>query len=354
MNKRRIIDDLPKLYHTFFPDFFENLVPVEVFSDCSNCSMICKGNKSNMALKPFNEKTKCCTYIPNIPNYLVGNILSEDNTLAQIGKERITNTIEKRTDVTPKGIAPPKIFGLLYDKFKKNGFGHSDKFVCPYYESESGNCTVWKYRTSDCSTYFCKYISNEKGKEFWQHLLVYLKHTEQSLIDYALLKLNFDSTVLFGIPKELSVEEIDGKTISEADYEKNWKDLKTNEKDFFIASYELIRGLSKKEFASIVGVKGNVFLKRLEYSYQSMMHIPSKLIKNKHAKFEEAVNGEYIVRIDLIDTKFKLDKEILEIFDGKKTNEENINSLIDKNIEVDMELIRTLYNYDILQDINFK
>ena len=316
--------------------------------------MICKGNKSNVALKPFNEKTKCCTYIPNIPNYLVGNILSEDNILAQTGKERITNTIDKRIDVTPKGIAPPKIFGLLYDKFKKNGFGHSDKFVCPYYESESGNCTVWKYRTSDCSTYFCKYISNEKGKEFWQHLLRYLKHTEQSLIDYVLLKFNFENTILFGISEELSVEEIDGKAISEEDYRRNWKDSKMNEKDFFIEAYELIRSLNKDEFISIVGTKGNIFLKRLEYSYHSMMNIPSKLILNDHIKFEEIGNRQYLVRIDLIDTKFKLDKEILEIFDGKQTNEENINSLIERNIEIDLELIRALYNYDVLQDVNFK
>ena len=75
----KIIHSIPDLYHPFLPAIFQREIPPEPFADCFNCPMIAEKEEligSDLA-KPFSPATKCCTFTPRIPNYVVGAILSD-------------------------------------------------------------------------------------------------------------------------------------------------------------------------------------------------------------------------------------------------------------------------------------
>lgn len=350
MQNNRIIDTLPLLYKSFLSIFFQKTIPQEVFSNCSNCSMICKSkdNIPSLAMKPFNENTKCCTYFPRLPNYLVGAILNDNNTLA--GKKIIQQIIGNKVSVTPRGVYAPKLYELTYKDIKKNGFGRSESMLCPYYDKVRGNCNIWQYRNSSCSTYFCKHVSHDKGLEFWELLRQYLKYVEDCLVDYTLLELGFKDTIINGIPTEITLEEIDGKP--PRDYEAIWNQLLISEEDFYIKSYQVIQNITQQKFDSIVGIKGSVYIEKLEFYYDRMIFVPPLLIKNPYKEFKTIDSHNYIISLDKIDTIFNLPTIVIDVFDGTKNNFENISILGEKDIEIDNDLLLALYNYDILIDAN--
>jgi len=75
-----ILDSLPVLYADLFPDFFRKEVPAETKATCAWCAM-CPSSASGAVesvdgvSRLFRPDTKCCTYYPKLPNYLVGAIL---------------------------------------------------------------------------------------------------------------------------------------------------------------------------------------------------------------------------------------------------------------------------------------
>lgn len=348
MKSQRIIDSFPSLYHSFFPAFFDKSIPTEVFSNCNSCSMVCSSKEKipTLAMKPFNEKTKCCTYFPRIPNYLVGAILNDDNSTLLNGQIRIKNIIEKKISVIPRGIFGPKIYEQVYPEAKKNGFGQSEALLCPYYEKEAGSCSIWKYRNSACSTYFCKYTASNKGKEFWLIAEQYLRYVEDCLTDYTLLELNFYDTIVHGITSEITSEDIEGKP--PINYEKIWNGLNIKEENFYIESYNIVQKLTTEKFNQILGIKGEVLLKKLEHSYDKMISMPEVLIKNPYKIFDTINDNNYTIILDRIDVNLELPKDIIDVFDGKRQNNENVELLAKINIEIDNDLLLTLYNYHIL------
>src|SRR5690349_17121148 len=109
---KRILDDLPALYAHLLPAFFQEPVPEETKATCSRCSM-CEGNCQD-AVAPvdgksrfFNPNTKCCTYFPKLPNYLVGALLSDDRPELAEGRRRVEARIDARLGATPQWLSPP-------------------------------------------------------------------------------------------------------------------------------------------------------------------------------------------------------------------------------------------------------
>ena len=140
MASNTILKDLPTLYENILPDFFQKRIPEEQFATCSNCSMVCKDKDiSTLSAKPFNEKYKCCTYYPSLPNYLIGGALIDQS---QKGRHILKSKIKERVVVTPFGLPAPGDYLVLYDK-KSGAFGNSRKLLCPYFLEDSGQCGIW-------------------------------------------------------------------------------------------------------------------------------------------------------------------------------------------------------------------
>ncbi|WP_339698783.1 hypothetical protein [uncultured Roseivirga sp.] len=347
-----ILTDLPNIYKDFFPDFFNSGIPEESLATCNNCAMVCKDKErdvSKLTLKPFHPDKKCCTYHPSLPSYLVGGALLEASLE---GKRSLRKAISKKTGVTPYGILTPNFYNTLYSN-QSGGFGSSETLLCPYFLKESGNCSIWKFRESVCSTYFCKTLAGEKGKKFWGSLKGYLNHVEQSLSQYIAIKAGLNyyiaNSSVYKIQKSpLTTEELDG--LPPTDYVDIWGEWYGRESDFYIWAYEQISRLTSKEFEDITGIRQKVLLEGLKAEHKKVLTIPEHLSVNEHWKPK---NGEQIkkIRFSTIDIQFELPSEVLHSFDGKKNISEAKKALEDiSEIEIEDSMILSLYHYGVLEE----
>src|ERR1044071_4316862 len=93
---------LPPLYAVWVDELLGGPIPPETDATCNDCAMLPKnGEEHNGSVVFFDPHTKCCTYIPTIPNYLVGRML-EDPQQAP-GRTTAEKRIRAGVEVTPLG-----------------------------------------------------------------------------------------------------------------------------------------------------------------------------------------------------------------------------------------------------------
>jgi len=359
MGLKQIQDDFPLIYKNFFPQFFKSSIPEETLATCSNCAMVCNdpSKKDQLAQKTYLPDRKCCTYHPNIPNYLIGGLLSDTDPSMTEGKNRIREKIKARTGVTPLGVYSPKYYSVLYKSGSSSGFGLSKNLICPYFVTESGACSVWKYREAVCSTYFCKTVGGDSGKVFWEGIKRYLSRAQTALIQYALLKTEFtnienimDEHHSYGSDNlTLSLEDLDNLSSSDENYEKLWGGWIGREEEFYISCYNHVNVLTEEQYKSVSGIAEEISIFDLESKRSNMMDVPSVLKKNDEIVFKENENDDYVIKLLKVSMSLKLPKPVLDFFDGALTNAEVKEKLaIEHMIELDDEIILTLYKNSIL------
>lgn len=99
--------------------------------DCLNCPAA------------LNPKTKCCTYHPFIPNYLVGQALNDQRTEG-VMRAYIKNLAPGRR--TLMGIAAGR-------EVPNDHFGKNETDLCGLFQN--GLCGIWPYRPAVCENYWC-------------------------------------------------------------------------------------------------------------------------------------------------------------------------------------------------------
>ena len=57
----------------------------------------------------FAAETKCCTYVPEVPNFLVGRILDDPDPAFAPGRATVNQRIDARVSVTPLGLGRPPV-----------------------------------------------------------------------------------------------------------------------------------------------------------------------------------------------------------------------------------------------------
>ena len=348
MSKERIQDNLPKLYSKFYPELFEKEIPSESLSTCSNCTMLCKGDRYNKHLltKSFSPNSKCCTFQPRLPNYLIGALLSDKTSNFVEGQNRVKKRILNKISVSPLGVYSSKKFDLLYEQSKSLSFGLNSTLICPYYEKESGNCTIWMYRETVCSTYFCKSVSGQSGYKFWESLKNLLFKIQINLSSYVIKVMELEFPLKY---TGLSPEDVDDLPMSEENYKKMWKNWAGNEIEFYKKSFEIVNSLSKEDFETITEISQSDLFKELLINYEQMVVIPKLLKINPELKLEKTMNRGYKIHLKLIDLSFELPEKVIHAFDGNVSYTSIITYLFEnEKIEIDDALIRTLYSYRIL------
>jgi Fe-S-cluster containining protein len=268
-----ILDGLPAIYRGLLPAFFEREVPNESKATCSNCAM-CQGG-STLPVESvdgsnhfFRPDTKCCTYHPRLPGYLVGALLSDaDPSLAE-GRRRIEQKIAARVGITPLWVKPPGKYNFLYNNARR-AFGRAGSLLCPFYEQQGGLCTIWKYREAVCSTFFCKYIAGEDGRKFWMTMKSYLSILEIQLSRYAAMKLIPDF-ILEGRDRKdgtegaMSAEDLDDRPLPAKEYALLWREWAGREAELYKRSYEIVRDFPAADVEKLLGLDATIELAILD------------------------------------------------------------------------------------------
>src|ERR1700719_3036940 len=91
---------LPPLQERWMSDLLGGAIPAETRATCDDCAMC---NHLEPGVESFDPGVKCCTYVPVLANFLVGQVLADPDDRTAVGRASVEARIAKRTAVTPLG-----------------------------------------------------------------------------------------------------------------------------------------------------------------------------------------------------------------------------------------------------------
>jgi hypothetical protein len=383
---------LPSLYARWVGEFLGELPPDETLATCSSCAMCPPATDQRMGVRYFKPNTKCCTYMPDLPNYLAGAALIDDDPAMARGRASLTARIAARSGVVPLGVFAPPQARERYQQTAKAGFGRDAALLCPHYIADGGLCGIWRYRNSVCATYFCKHNRGGIGATFWHLLRDLLLDVERDLATWCLAELGFgpegaglqlprDSS---GLPREANE---DGDAINGAvkasrdsaspvpasngsssggpafeghaskghapgDRVKMWGAWAGKEAELFAECARLVAPLSWPEVIAACGPAVRLIARSVHESYARMLStdIPGALRAEPYRVIGSGA-GKVQLRgyssSDTVEIPVKL-LEVLHYFDGRPTREALAAIQAEQKLHIQDGLLRRLVDYGFL------
>jgi Fe-S-cluster containining protein len=245
----------------------------------------------------FRQETKCCTYQPSVPNYLIGALLSDTRPELGEGQKRVRAHIKTRIGITPQWVGPSAKYEVLYDASMRTSFGRNLPLKCTYYDD--GKCTIWKHRETICSTFFCKFSSGALASNFWKALKDYLCYMEGVLARWSMQAVTLDVNEPNAQRGMLALHELEDRPPPDALYKKWWGPYVDKEDEFYIACFEKVKTLNREKYASMVDSKpkGRELLTACMTAYAAVgsHKLPARVQLNPKARALPVVNGSGVI-----------------------------------------------------------
>ena len=230
-----LAEQIPQIYQNLLPKEFLGLKAAEKKASCSNCYM-----RRPQEKRPFEPSTKCCTYYPFVPNYLVGGMLAENSEAGQ----RMRTLILDRQWILPIGVVAPPSYQVKFQNKHMDDFGRDVDLVCPFYKSLSGQCGIWQWRDSQCSTYFCAYDNEKTGPQFWLSIQQFLYEVEMLLSQECMLQKGFALKEIEENLKWIFIEQgtvpVKPYIMPSLDWSQFWQHHHDEIERYFIDCYKLV------------------------------------------------------------------------------------------------------------------
>jgi hypothetical protein len=355
-------EPLPPLYEKWIAELVGGAIPRESRATCDNCAMCASTGKEQESSQTyfFDPAIKCCTWVPNLHNFLVGRILSDNDPAAQFGRATVEKRIAEGIGVSPLGLAPSPVFSLMYQN-SSHSFGRSHALVCPHYIKDGGRCGIWRNRNSVCTTWFCKHVRGQVGFTFWRDSLQQLlKIMERALARWCLLELKFDDEALrhlvttdnwTGESDTVTGASLDN-LVDRSAYARIWGKWRGREQEFFVRCGELVSPLSWSDALAIGGPEARVFAHLTEEAYGRLIsdEVPAALrVGPIHlVQIENAVTrvNSYSV-YDPLDVPQAV-IELLHYFDGRPTERALAAIADERGVRLEPALVRKLVDFKLL------
>ena len=351
---------LPYLYGKWIGQLLEDSIPEEQVATCDSCAMCARENSGpRTQVFFFNPATKCCTYVPELPNFLVGAILADDDGDMALGRNSITQHITSGVGVTPLGLFPSPSYTLLY-RNSPAAFGRSKTLCCPHYVTDTGHCGIWRYRAPPCITWFCKHNRGAVGRDFWRELHLLLVSVQQSVAVWCMGKLEMDIEIMrtaLNQPQSIDAEVnisgdiLDGKVNKEW-LRSVWGNWYGRWDEFYQRCADLTEGLDWRNVEALCGAE--VLLRS-----QIVKAAHDKLIANdaptclRTGNFQVYSISEDHVTVTTYSPYDPLDisKQVMEAlayFDGRPVTESLDIITRQKNIPLTSKVLHTLLDFGVL------
>ena len=249
------IEPLPGLFAGWLGNAFGWVPAREVRASCERCPMC---SPAAHAARPFNPATKCCTYVPDIPNFLAGRIL-RDGPPSGVGVGSLCARIAARSGVTPLFVGRSAYYAVVVEAAGGAGFGVAPALQCPHYDTEgAGSCSIWANRNSVCSTWFCKHVRGNVGRLMWESVRDMLGKLEADLTVWACERMGLGvgriRRCLNHHASKASVRlagELSGKWAGV--YEDHWGEWCGREEEFYRGCAEVLDGVDWADIKRIAG-----------------------------------------------------------------------------------------------------
>lgn len=348
---------LTVLYEPLLDELFDRPEVVEDRATCEKCAMCDHGQGVQVAIDFFHPDTKCCTYYPTTPNFLVGGVFADPSPDLEEGRKRLRKILATRMGVTPLWMSPPRKYSLISLAARTSSFGRAPSLRCPFYDLESGGrCTIWKYRENVCATYFCKYTSGKPGWDFWQAMKTYLGHVEVMLSNYAVRTIDPTMKEPTHPRLQLTLDDVEDRPPSDEEYASYWGKWVGREEEFYVKCYETVKAIPKDAFRKFVDQeeKGRNLLNAVRVRWDEMNNrsvLPANLVKNPKMKDRYVDDSVVVTSYNPYDS-FKMDRDLFDIlahFKAHESVERNLQRLRDEHgAELEPELLQYLYTHGVL------
>ncbi len=180
-------------------------------------------------------------------------MLSTDEKYKE-AKALITSHIEKRHWNLPIGLVAPADYQVDFKNKKKKIFGRDEAFLCPYYSRTNNNCSLWLYRGSVCTSFFCESSYGKSGLEFWHQFENFFSYLEMGMSQEVLAYKDFSPRDVNEQLEFLMVEE--KMKFGLPKYKKIWKHFYGNEIEFYIQAAQFVSQMPDSQVKEILGETG--------------------------------------------------------------------------------------------------
>jgi len=344
----------PPLYAAWMDELFAGPIPDEPRATCLDCAM-CESADSYSASPErfFHPATKCCTYLPELANYLVGRILADDDPAAAKGRASIEARINSGIAVAPFGLLSPPRFAQAYDNLSDDAFGREPGLRCPHYlDQEGGLCGIWKNRNSVCSTWFCKLERGAVALNYWDAARELLSAVEIDLARWLMLELSLNHAARGPLDANAFNDMADPDA-----RRRIWGDWFGREREFYLACARLVDPLSWRDALAICGPETQTRARLAQEAYRRMTsdELPSRL---KLGAFTATESGPGRCRVEskMYDREgLNLSQAALRVlpcFDGGPTAEVLDQIEREHRLRLGAGLLRRLADFGILVAID--
>ncbi|HZS45007.1 MAG TPA: hypothetical protein VFC63_07890 [Blastocatellia bacterium] len=351
--------NLPPLYEDWINEILAGPIPRETSATCDDCAMVTPSNEANNDTGYyFSAKSKCCTYLPQLPNFTVGRILADESPEMEFGRRSVEARISSKCVVSPFGVGRPAVYSLLY-KESVNAFGRSQSLLCPHYVEQSGHCGIWKYRGNVCAFWFCKFDRGIVGMQFWELMRQLFSAVEEELAEWCVLQLNPGTEALRCLNASQAnngTSKIDGSAldgnVDEKRYQRIWGNWHNREREFYQECAELVRPLGWSDVLERCGPKVPTLalLTRQAHKELTSHIVPERLRQAPIQLVRSNSDGDRVTTYSKFDP-LELPKpmmNLLHYFDGRPTGEVLQQIAEDEGIRLDSGAVRKLTDFEIL------
>lgn len=355
---------LPDLYDRWVSELLPTGIPAERGATCDECAMcVTADGRLPTAAVVFRPDVKCCVFLPRLPNFVVGRILSDPDPALAAGRRSVEARIAAGVGVVPLGLERPPRWELLH-RGAASAFGNSRELRCPHFdEADGGRCGIWRHREATCTTWFCRFVRGAVGASFWYALRQLLAAVERDLARALALELGVEPELLRGSltalegdppppPRSAPWNEVEGR-VEPADARARWGAWAGRERELYQAAGELAASLSWSGVLARCGSEVALRARLAAAAHARLVGpavIPDRL---RVGSFQVATTREGGVRIvshtptDALDLPSAL-VALLPWFDGRPTAEVLAQLREQAGVAIDPDFLRQLVDWQVL------
>lgn len=321
---------LPPLFADWVAALVGGAIPPEPRATCASCAMCVppeiEAAAERAGLESFRPDVKCCSYHPDLPNFLAGRILADPDPALARGRAAIEARLRAREGATPLGIRRPAHHALV-SRAHPDAFGQSRALICPYFVDEGGGlCGIWRHREGVCATFFCKHTRGATGQRFWAALRELLKAVELALAGFCLGELGAG--------------------------EEDWAGWEGREADFYRACAALVDPLPWARALELAGPVAASWARAVREAYAALVSadLPPALALAPVAIAPLGAEACRVVsysRYDPIVAPRAL-FAVLPLFDGRPPREAIAAIAAERGVHLEDDLVRALADFGVL------
>lgn len=324
---------LPEPYGAWLATLCGGDLPRERRATCDDCVMC---GPDVVGGRPFNDTSRCCTYVPRLPNFMMGRILDDDRL--EVGRQTVLARLTEGEGVSPLGIEVDDADQAAYDAIvDADMFGRASDLRCPHHLPD-GRCGVWRHRNGVCATWFCRHEKGARGQAFWEAVQLMLTELERLIGYYCARKVRWPDGVadVFAADKQL--------------FACDWGDYAGRPADFYRACAAEFARLDWPTIRRIGDGRFDRLCEAVETTYDALRALPTRLMAGDGLELYPEGDGYTQVLAYSATDPIRVPDAVLErlrAFDGRRVLPV-VAELRAQGVAIDLDLVGQLAAFEVL------